>query len=360
MTFLLTSAAVFLSTLASGISGSGSSAADEATPRTYRVRQSVVLSDIPEGARKVRWWIAVPDDDRAQEVLDMAVAISPGTWSLQRDPEQGNRFLYVEVDQPRGPSLETVVEFTLRRRPIRVAVDPAKVGELSADQLELFVEELRTDAPHMQVTEATRKTATGVCGDEQNLAIQATKLLEYVAGFADHYSKDPSKPKCGVGDANDCITNRGGCCTDLHSLFISLARSRGIPARLQMGYRLLAKNLGNEVDPGYRCWPEYFLPGYGWVPADIVEADAVEGEERSLWLSGLSERRLWLNQGREFVLTPRQDGPRVNTMVIGYAEIDGKPARVLPEGEKQAQLARKVRFVELTEDETAALHTERP
>ena len=36
----------------------------------------------------------------------------------------------------------------------------------------------------------------------------------------------------------------------------------------------------------------------------------------------------------------------VNTMIIGYAEIDGGPARVLPEGDKPPQLARTIRFTE--------------
>jgi hypothetical protein len=172
-------------------------------------------------------------------------------------------------------------------------------------------------------------------------------MLDAVASKADHYSKDPSKPKCGIGDAGECIKNEGGCCTDLHSLFIAMARSRGIPARLQMGYRLLAKNEGKEVDPGYRCWAEYFLPGYGWVPADIVEADAVDGLGPKRWFTGLTERRLWLNEGREFILSPRQAGERVNTMIMGYAEIDGVPARVLPEGELTPQLTRAVHFVEV-------------
>src|SRR6185503_19355741 len=123
----------------------------------------------------------------------------------------------------------------------------------------------------------SQKLADEACGAETNLALQAQKLLALVADTADHYSKDPSKPKCGVGDAGDCLTNGGGCCTELHSLFIALARARGIPARLQMGYRLKEANAGKEVDPGYRCWAEYFLPGYGWVPADIVEADDPKG-----------------------------------------------------------------------------------
>ena len=207
----------------------------------------------------------------------------------------------------------------------------------------------------MEVSPAIAAMAKQVCGIETNLAKQANLLLNAVADYADHYSKDASKPKCSVGDAGDCMANAGGCCTDLHSMFIALARARGIPSRLQMGYRLREPNEGKEVDPGYRCWAEYYVPGYGWVASDLVEADAVEGDARQAWLTGLTERRLWLNQGREFILTPKQAGPRVNTMVIGYAEIDGKAVRVLPEGELAAQLSRKVHFVEVADQESAAL-----
>jgi transglutaminase-like putative cysteine protease len=172
-----------------------------------------------------------------------------------------------------------------------------------------------------------------------------------VADYADHYSKDPTKPNCGIGDAGDCMTNAGGCCTDMHSLFIAMARARGIPARLQMGYRLREANAGKEVDPGYRCWAEYFVPGYGWVSADVVEADAPNGLGRTRWFTGLTDRRLWLNEGREFNLAGRAvTSHRVNTMIIGYAEIDGVEARVLPDGDKKAQLSRTVRYTEVKPD----------
>jgi hypothetical protein len=70
------------------------------------------------------------------------------------------------------------------------------------------------------------------------------------------------------------------------------------------------------------------------------------GPER--WFTGLTERRLWLNEGREFVLNPPQAGEPVNTMIMGYAEIDGVPARVLPDGDLAPQLTRVVSFEELT------------
>ena len=330
--------------------GSEAKATDEVPlgeTRTYRITQTAKLSDVPEGAKKVRWWISIPDNERHQDVLDFSVVNAPGAWRVERDADRGNRFLYVEVDAPKAPALEAVVEFTVRREPVLFAIDPAKAGKITDLHRKLYAEEVRTDAPHMESSAKVAKMADEVCGKDDNPATQAQKLLAHVAAVADHYSKDPSKPNCGIGDAAVCLEKGGGCCTDLHSLFISLARARGIPARLQMGYRVNPKKEGEVYDPGYRCWVEYFVPSYGWIPADVVEADAADGLGPARWFAGLTERRVWLNEGREFQLRPAQSGARVNTMIIGHAEIDGKPARVLPEGDLKAQLSRTIRFVEV-------------
>lgn len=320
------------------------------TTRVYRVEQNAKLSDIPAGAKNVKFWVSIPDNERYQEVLDFQAVSVPGKWTIVREPDRGNRFMLVEVDNPGTPTLTAKVEFTLRRRSVFTEIDPAKAGPITDSHRILYADELRRDAPHMRVTKRLAKMADDACGAETNVAKQAVLLLGAVADYADHYSKDPSKPKCGIGDAEDCLANAGGCCTDLHSMFIAMARARGIPTRLQMGYRLREPNEGKEVDPGYRCWAEYFVPNYGWVSADIVEADDPKGLGRTRWFTGLTERRLWLNEGREFDLAGRavQD-KRVNTMIIGYAEIDGVEARVLPDefAKLEAQLTRTVKYVEL-------------
>ncbi len=330
--------------------------------RVYRVQQNATVSDIPAGAKTVKFWISIPDNERYQEVLDFNVVSAPGDWRVVREPDRGNRFLLVEARNPGATSLTTKVEFTLRRRSVFTEIDPAQVGPITDSIRTLYAEELRQDAPHMSVTPAIAKMAADACGNETNVAIQAKLLLGAVADTTDHYSKDPTKPKCGIGDAGDCMTNGGGCCTDMHSLFIALARARGIPTRLQMGYRLREANEGKEVDPGYRCWVEYFVPNYGWISADIVEADDPKGLGRTRWFTGLTERRLWLNEGREFNLPGRAvTSHRVNTMIIGYAEIDGVETRVLPDDAKKlaAQLTRTVRYTEVkpaTEAKVATTH----
>lgn len=320
--------------------------------RVYRVLQTARLTQVSEDAHEVRWWISIPGDDRFQDVLDLEVVSAPGPWRLEREAEHGNLFLRVDALDPQAETLEAVVAFTLRRQEVQSAIDPERVGPLTDTHRRLFAAECRRDAPHMEVTPELQAIADRVCGDQQNPALERAALLAWVAAEADHYSKDPTKPACGVGDAGDCLVNKGGCCTDLSSLYIALARARGIPSRLQMGYRLLEKNEGREVDPGYRCWVESFLPGYGWVAADIVEADAgAEGRAAEYWFQGLSERRLWLNQGRDFAL----DGAasRVNHMSLGYAEVDGEAVTPLPRSELAPRLTRSVRFEEVGPEDTA-------
>lgn len=315
--------------------------------RTYHIQQTVTLSNIDPGAKVIKWWIAIPNDDPHQEVLDFSGTI-PGNWSVVRDPAHGSRFVYTEVTAPAAATLAATLDFTVRRRAVWVTVDPQKVGPLTDAVRKEYAEELRPDAPHMQVTPDIAAMAGKVCGTEANLAVEAHLLQGAVADGTVHYSRDPSKPKFSVGDAESCLAHGGGTCTDIHSLFIALARSRGIPARLQMGYRLKDTNEGKNVDPGYRCWVEYYLPGYGWIPTDLVEAEDPKGLGRDRWFTGLTERRVWLNEGREFDLPGRAaTGHRVNTMIIGYAEVDGAEVRVLPDGAKPAQLSRTVRYTEI-------------
>lgn len=315
--------------------------------RTYHVEQTVTLSDLPAGAKTVKWWLAIPGDDPYQTVLDVSGTI-PGTWGFVSEAHHGNRFLYTEIPAPGTSTVTAKLEFTVRRRSVWIDIEPAKTGPMTDTLRRLWAEELRRDAPHMQVTPTITAMADRICGSESNLAAEAKLLLNAVADGTVHYSRDPSKPKYSPGDAESCLANGGGTCTDIHSLFIALARSRGIPARLEMGYRLREANESKNVDPGYRCWVEYFLPGYGWVPTDLVEAEDPKGLGRERWFTGLTERRLRLNEGREFDLPGRDvTDHRVNTMVIGYAEVDGVEARVLPAGGKPAQLARTVLYTEV-------------
>lgn len=311
--------------------------------RLYRIRQTVKLSDIPAGEHEVRLWVPVPADGAYQHVLDRRVIEAPAGWMLEHQPQSGAEMI-VSGGRQSG-SLQVVVETTLQRQSPAFDLGAA-AGEL---QPALFAEELRQDAPLMSVDPQVLELSRRACSGETDAARKVVRLLDAVADAADHYSKDPSKPKCGRGAAQDCLANGGGCCTDLHSLFIAAARAAHIPARMQYGYRLKADKENGEYDPSYRCWVEFYLAGSGWVPTDLVFADAGTPAERRQAYGMLDARRVWLWEGRSLELVPRQQGGPIETMSCGWAEIDGVPVDVLPAKDgSPSKLSRTILFQDLT------------
>lgn len=311
--------------------------------RTINVTQTVTLKDIPATSKNVRLWVPVPSDSTWQRVLDLKVVSAPSPWRIERQAEGRGDFVYVELANPKQTEAQVVVQAVVETRGVHFPLESTTaVGSL---QNELFADSLDADAPLMQVDARVRKLADEACGTETDPARQAMLLLQKVAEVADHYSKDPTKPVCGRGAAEDCLDQGGGCCTDLHALFIALARAREIPARMQYGYRTLDAKAGPDAyDPGYRCWVEYFIPGAGWVPTDVVASDNADAANPRRWAS-LSATRVWLWSGRSFELTPKGNAGPTHTMLCGWAEIDGKAVDVLPGDDgSPSKLTRKVQF----------------
>jgi hypothetical protein len=333
------------------VAASGTSGAPTITEsRIYQIRQTVSVRDVPANAREVRLWVPIPTDGPWQRVLDRRVVEAPAGWKLEKQPNTGGEMI---VATSKGSAAaQVVVEMTVVRQSPKFDLAAPTTGAL---QPELFKDELRKDAPLMSAGPEVSSLALKACENETDPRRKVVRLLDAVADAADHYSKDPTKPKCGRGAAEDCLANGGGCCTDLHSLFIAAARSLGIPTRIQFGYRLNAQKEDTEYDPSYRCWVEYYLPDSGWVPTDLVVADAGEKTARGANYGTLDARRVWLWQGRDLELSPKQSGAPIQTLLCGWAEIDGVPVDVLPAADgTPSKLGRTIRFKDLTPKDAPA------
>ena len=292
---------------------------------TYRIHHTLTLKDLPTGAKKVRVWFWLPQEDESQKVLDFTVAQAPAGFRIAVDPTTGSTYLYAEVDRPGTAAIPIATDFTLCRRVSSVTLDPQRAVPLTDRHRAAFAEDLRTDVPHMIVDAKMKALADRLCGSETNVVRQARRLYDYVVDNNQHYSKSPTAPKSSSqGDAEYCLANGGGACTDLHSLFGALARARGIPTRICFGSLLKAPNEGKAMDPGYRCWVLFFVPGYGWTPADLAAANLAP-EKKDFYFGGLDARRVLFSRGRDLTLAPKQDGPPVNLFIRAYVEVDGVP-----------------------------------
>jgi transglutaminase-like putative cysteine protease len=117
-----------------------------------------------------------------------------------------------------------------------------------------------------------------------------------------------------------------GNCTDFHSLFISMARSVGIPARFVIGAPIPQGPEGTIA--GYHCWAEFYSPQAGWVPVDASEAWK-HPRLREYYFGTLDPNKLLISVGRNIQLVPAQAGPPVNFFIYPYVEVDGTPRGVV-------------------------------
>ena len=122
----------------------------------------------------------------------------------------------------------------------------------------------------------------------------------------------------GTGDTVWACSERYGNCTDFHSLFISLARTEGIPARFQMGFPIPADRPAGRI-AGYHCWVELWLPDVGWVPIDASEAFK-HPEKRELFYGTHPADRMKFTTGRDLRLGPEHRGRALNYFIYPYLE----------------------------------------
>jgi transglutaminase-like putative cysteine protease len=134
----------------------------------------------------------------------------------------------------------------------------------------------------------------------------------------------------GEGDAVWACDSRYGNCSDFHSLFISLARAKQLPAKFEIGFPLPTERGHGEV-AGYHCWAKFRPTGKGWVPVDISEANK-NPQMRDYYFGNLTENRVTFSTGRDLDLVPRQAGPTLNFFIYPHVEVDGA---VYPAGKVQ-------------------------
>jgi transglutaminase-like putative cysteine protease len=237
---------------------------------------------------------------------------------VTKDPEYGNSFLYVEVDNPKEASLDVEIAFNVKREEY-VHRDFDMTGAKASSANTIAGHDLRAD--HLvPLNDRILKLAADVTAGKTTDLDKARAIYDYVVGTMKY---DKSGTGWGNGDILWACDAKRGNCTDFHALFIGLCRAVAVPARFSIGFPLPEKRGDGEI-PGYHCWAEFFLKGYGWVPVDASEA-AKHPEKKGYFFGAHDENRVQLSRGRDIVLNPKQAGPPLNYFVYPYAEVDGRP-----------------------------------
>jgi transglutaminase-like putative cysteine protease len=284
-------------------------AQDESFPksRSFGFHYGATIDDVPAGA-DVKVWIPISETNNEQEVQVVKTS-SPTPIGFHRDDTYQNRIAFFQYKSTAQP-ISFSVDYLVDRR--EAGLDRA-ADKLTAAEAELFLKAnslVPVSGVPLRLLE--KKTISS-----EPLEAGQT-LYEVVENFMKY---DKSKPGYGKGDVVWACDSRTGNCTDFHSLFISLARSRSIPAKFEIGFPIGPADYG-KVN-GYHCWAWFYAEGRGWMPVDISEADK-QPELKDYYFGHLSTDRIAFTTGRDIKLVPESKSEPLNFFIYPHVEVDGK------------------------------------
>jgi transglutaminase-like putative cysteine protease len=281
-------------------------------PVRYRLEDSLTVT-VPKTPVSV--WVPLIPETPYQRLIEISIECR-GDYTVAREGEFGNSMLHTILTPADGTSQVLKISYGVERLPVMHLLDPSCARPLLSPRA--FARHLAAET-HVDVDDKTRSLALEIIGAERNPVIQARHLYDYVTG---HMAYDATQ-QSWKGSTQHALTCSVGNCNDIHALFISLARSAGIPARLIIGQALEPPPPGEPACElcGYHCWAEFSCSGLGWVPVDA--SCACKYGKHALF-GDLEVNHIAWSVGRDLHLVPPQRGGSILFFAGPHAESDGK------------------------------------
>ena len=270
----------------------------------FEFRYEVTLPEITASAKM---WIPVPQSDRFQTVELMTIE-APVEHQILKEKNNGNSILYMELSpEHSGQQLELVYDVERQeKKPYEEEESPTRY--LNASLL-------------MPVGDRFQVLADSIIGlkNSEGAIMQARALYDYVIDNMRYIKAG----KYGTGDAVYACDALTGNCTEFHSLFISLARSAGIPSRFAVGASIPSDRDEGGID-GYHCWAEFYAEGKWW-PVDISEANKYTALA-TYYFGRHPANRIEFSRGRDLQIVPGPYSGPINFLAYPVMEIGKEPA----------------------------------
>lgn len=317
---------------------SGSVSAGE---RSGEVELAVTIA-APDDSKDVRVWIPYPVSNNTQDISHVRITGNFSQSGIYGEKETGNLALYAEWTTPIKDRAITLTFDATARELIKRDFPAVEPG------IPVEIREYLKNTVFTPTDGKVREIALGITNDRQKISEKARAVYQWVV---ENTARDPNVIGCGTGEVEKVIAKKSGKCADISSVFVALARAAGVPSREVFGLRLGKKD-EEDMTGGHHCWAEFYVPGYGWAPADaadvrkIMLADKLDMDSArdkiDYYFGGVDPYRIALARGgRGYYLNPRQSGGPLNYFMYPYAEVDGKPLEWLA---AQTDLKYRIRF----------------
>lgn len=314
--------------LADVVAAAEQSDSSEVLPVRHRFTHTITIPgnhpQIKTGST-VRVWMPFAQEYRQQRDVTL-ISASPEPKLIAPSGKEGRsisggaqRTVYFEqwVEDPSKPLVfQEVFEFTTSAYYPRL--DAAQVEPLPEDWQDAYLTER---LPHIVFAPRIGREVANIVGAETNPLIKAQKIFRWVSlnipwNAEDEYCIIPSLAVKGF-DA------RCGDCGVQNTLFITMSRMAGIPARWQSGF---------QTKPGRRWglhdWAEIYIAPWGWLPADASNGIQRSEDPRvaDFYLGHQDSYRLIVNLdwGRELFPPKQSLRSEPADFQRGEVEVDGQ------------------------------------
>ncbi len=272
-------------------------------------------------------WVPYPFSDRDQIITDIRVSGDYAESAIYSDQVYSTPMLYARWDK--GAKNRTLtLSFHVIRQEVTRRDFPDKEAALDTADYAAYLAPTSLGPIDGEV----KLLADRITKGETTILGKAKAIYDWICS---NMYRDPGTKGCGSGDVCLLLAQPGGKCTDIHSVFVSLCRAAGVPAREVFGIRQGKKSV-QDITKWQHCWAEFYLPGYDWVPVDPADVRKMMLKEklasndpktqyyRDYFWGGWDQYRVKLAMGRDLKLNPPQHGKALNTFGYPYAEIGNK------------------------------------
>ncbi|MDO8463905.1 MAG: transglutaminase-like domain-containing protein [Gallionella sp.] len=295
-----------------------------AKERSGEVEIAVTIA-APDDSKDVRAWIPYPVSNSTQDISNVRVNGNFSQSGIYGEKETGNLALYAEWAKPTKDRAITLSFHVTAKELVKKdfpAVEPA---------IPVEIQEYLKSSKFIPTDGKVKEVALSVTHNKQKISEKARAVYQWVV---ENTVRNPDTKGCGTGEVEIQITKRSGKCADISSVFVSIARAAGVPAREVFGLRLSKKD-DDDITGGHHCWVEFYVPGYGWVPADpadvrrtmLMEKLELKDAQKTIdyYFGAVDEYRVAFGRGgRAYYLNPRQNDGPLNYFMYPYAEVNGK------------------------------------
>jgi transglutaminase-like putative cysteine protease len=268
-------------------------------PRVYNVDYTFELcpeKDSIDRSKDLKLWIPVPREWDSQKAVKI-ISVEPEPHATYEDPEHGNKIYYWDFEKlPAKDTYKVKIRYRTEVFEVYSDIDPEKIGpyDMQSEEYQLYTRSTYTTNINPEIRELSQTAV----GNETNPYLKVKRIFEFV--IRNMRYKDIKRER-GSGiesilsfsfiDSETGERHFEGICDHYSLLFVAMCRAAGIPARGETGIVswgpwikekdiVFDDNRHTQLSPDGlaaarlygpmrgHIWAEFYIPAYGWIPAD--------------------------------------------------------------------------------------------